>query len=253
MGLLDSIGKAFEKKICSICGEEIGLFGNNKLEDGNMCKKCAGKLSPYFPSSKYRATSVEKINKQLGYRKKNKKLLKDFKVERIIGAKGMRILVDETHQQFIALHNNDEISAKNPDIIKYELILGARLELVENETKTEETYLNKEGQTTSYNPPRYKYSYDYDVYVNIDVRKKYFKKMRIRVNDFTIYSDTRNPSEYKNAKRLGEEMVDFLLAAQQKSREEEAPAQAVTCPWCGATTFPTENGCCEYCGGSLNG
>ena len=26
----------FEKKICGICGGEIGLLGNRKLEDGNM-------------------------------------------------------------------------------------------------------------------------------------------------------------------------------------------------------------------------
>lgn len=39
-------GKLFEKKICSICGGEIGLLGNRKLADGNLCKKCARKLSP---------------------------------------------------------------------------------------------------------------------------------------------------------------------------------------------------------------
>ena len=45
MGLFDKI---FEKKLCSICGGEIGLLGNRKLEDGNLCKVCAGKLSPFF-------------------------------------------------------------------------------------------------------------------------------------------------------------------------------------------------------------
>ena len=35
----------FEKKYCDICGEKIGLLGNRKLEDGNICSKCAGKLS----------------------------------------------------------------------------------------------------------------------------------------------------------------------------------------------------------------
>jgi len=36
MGLF---GKLFEKKICSICGGEIGLLGNRRLADGNLCKK----------------------------------------------------------------------------------------------------------------------------------------------------------------------------------------------------------------------
>ena len=41
MGLFD----AFKKKQCDICGGDIGLLGNKKLEDGNMCKNCAKKLS----------------------------------------------------------------------------------------------------------------------------------------------------------------------------------------------------------------
>ena len=45
MGLF---GKLFEKKVCSICNGDIGLLGNRKLEDGNMCKTCAAKLSPWF-------------------------------------------------------------------------------------------------------------------------------------------------------------------------------------------------------------
>ena len=38
----------FDKKYCDICGEKIGLLGNRKLEDGNLCKDCAKKLSPWF-------------------------------------------------------------------------------------------------------------------------------------------------------------------------------------------------------------
>lgn len=35
----------FDKKYCDVCGERIGLLGNRKLEDGNLCKDCARKLS----------------------------------------------------------------------------------------------------------------------------------------------------------------------------------------------------------------
>lgn len=34
----------FDKKICDICGEKIGLLGNRKLDDGNLCKDCAKKI-----------------------------------------------------------------------------------------------------------------------------------------------------------------------------------------------------------------
>lgn len=33
----------FDKKVCDICGEKIGLLGNRKLDDGNLCKDCAKK------------------------------------------------------------------------------------------------------------------------------------------------------------------------------------------------------------------
>ena len=52
-------GKLFEKKECSVCGGEIGLLGNRKLEDGNLCKSCAAKLSPWF--SDRRQSTVEEI------------------------------------------------------------------------------------------------------------------------------------------------------------------------------------------------
>ena len=38
----------FDKKYCDVCGDKIGLLGNRKLEDGNLCKDCAKKLSPFL-------------------------------------------------------------------------------------------------------------------------------------------------------------------------------------------------------------
>lgn len=61
----------FDKKICDICGEKIGLLGNRKLDDGNLCKDCAKKLSPWFEERRH--STVEDIKRQLEYREKNKK------------------------------------------------------------------------------------------------------------------------------------------------------------------------------------
>ena len=66
MGLF---GKMFEKKTCDICGGEIGLLGNRKLDDGNLCKDCAAKLSPWF--SDRRRSSVSQIRDQLAWREQN--------------------------------------------------------------------------------------------------------------------------------------------------------------------------------------
>ena len=47
----------FDKKNCDICGEKIGLLGNRKLDDGNLCKNCASKLSPWFEERRH-STSI---------------------------------------------------------------------------------------------------------------------------------------------------------------------------------------------------
>ena len=54
----------FDKKYCDICGAKIGLLGNRKLEDGNLCKNCAAKLSPWF--SDRRQSTVAETGSQPG-------------------------------------------------------------------------------------------------------------------------------------------------------------------------------------------
>lgn len=66
----------FDKKYCDVCGEKIGLLGNRKLENGNLCKDCAAKLSPFF--SERKSSTVEEIKEQLAYREENRKELERF-------------------------------------------------------------------------------------------------------------------------------------------------------------------------------
>ena len=79
MGLFDKI---FVKKECDICGGEIGLLGNRKLEDGNMCKECAAKLSPFF--SERRESTVAEIKEQLAYREANKEVVAAFNPTKVV-------------------------------------------------------------------------------------------------------------------------------------------------------------------------
>ena len=73
----------FEKKNCDICGEKIGMLGNRKLEDGNLCKDCAKKLSPFF--SERRNSTVEEIRRQLESREENRRLLESFHPTQSLG------------------------------------------------------------------------------------------------------------------------------------------------------------------------
>ena len=58
----------FDKKYCDVCSEKIGLLGNRKLEDGNLCKDCAKKLSPFF--NERRHSTVADIKEQLTIRER---------------------------------------------------------------------------------------------------------------------------------------------------------------------------------------
>ena len=87
----------FDKKYCDICGEKIGLLGNRKLEDGNLCKDCARKLSPFF--SDRRNSTVEEIKQQLAYREENERRLADFRPDSIFG-ESEKVYVDSAAAKF---------------------------------------------------------------------------------------------------------------------------------------------------------
>ena len=70
----------FDKKNCDICGDKIGLLGNRKLDDGNLCKNCAAKLSPWFEERRH--STVEEIKRQLDYREENKNAVRNFQIGR---------------------------------------------------------------------------------------------------------------------------------------------------------------------------
>lgn len=90
MGFFD---KMFEKKECAICGTELGLLGKTKINEGYLCKECAGKLSPYFHG--YRSSTADDIREQLAYREANAERLASFNPTRTLSAGRTNIMLDE--------------------------------------------------------------------------------------------------------------------------------------------------------------
>ena len=253
MGLF---GKLFERKVCDICGAEIKLLGNRKLEDGNLCKECEAKLSPWFEER--RSSTVAQIREQLEYRLENIEKVKAFRVTRTLG-EGMKILLDEDAGQFMVTEQRD-FKKENPDVISYGDVTGCVVDI--EERKTEITKEDKDGKEISYVPKRYEYEYDF--YLIIHVRNPYFDEIRFRVNDSTIdagcFSGVVKPernTEYRKYQKMCAEMKNAILNVQKQAREEElaagAPKAFVTCPYCGAKTVPDASGCCEYCRGVIGG
>ena len=260
-------GKLFEKKECSICGGEIGLLGNRKLEDGNLCKNCATKLSPWF--SDRRQSTVAEIQEQLSYREANQEKVAAFRTTRTLG-EYTKVLLDEDAGLFMvtAAKNLEEA---NPDVLSFSDVTGCKLDI--DEQKTEIEYRDNEGERHSFNPKRYAYSYDF--YIVINVNNPYFREIRFKLNSSSVDNDeetlldgpeamrrprsgmrggfsgmrsgsltsnaeeVRASVEYQQYEEMGVEIRDALLQVRQQAREEAAaaamPKAAVTCPYCGAT------------------
>ena len=103
----------FDKKFCDVCGEKIGMLGNRKLEDGNLCKDCAKKLSPWFDDRRH--STLEEIKSQLQMREENRSLVSSFRPGRVIRSDRYNLYIDERQQLFAASVNLDR--EDNPDII----------------------------------------------------------------------------------------------------------------------------------------
>ena len=253
----------FDKKYCDICGEKIGMLGNRKLEDGNLCKNCARKLSPWF--SDRRNSTVEEIREQLAYREENREKVAALHTTRALGA-NTKVLLDEDAGKFMVTRARDLLEA-NPDVLDFADVTGCNLDI--DERSSEIKRKDKDGKEVSYNPPRYEYSYDF--YITIFVNNSYFDEMRFQINTSSVdivpppamrpgMTSRCNPEtnvEYSNYKKLGEEIRQALTQlrtdVRKKIEQAAAPKVAVTCPYCGATTTPDASGCCEYCGGAING
>ena len=260
MGLF---GKLFEKKECDICGGEIGLLGNKKLEDGNMCKTCARKLSPWFEDRK--SSTIAQINEQLAYREANKDAVAAFNTSRILG-EHYKVHIDDAAGKFMVVE--DDIQEENPDVIDISAVTGCEVDVRERSQELKQTV---DGKQQSYNPPRYKYFYDFEMIIL--VKHPYFDDMRFRINDCSVEINPHGPMgiftsrsinprsdrDYMKYERMGEEIREALLnrsapapapvAAPVQPAAPAAPPRPKFCPGCGA---PADGGkFCQNCGTRL--
>lgn len=276
MGLF---GKLFEKKECSICGGEIGLLGNRKLEDGNCCKVCAGKLSPWFDDRRH--STVEQIKQQLDYRARNAQELGNFRASQVIGD-DYKMYVEEVNgvpTRFL-ITDADQYMEENPDIISFKDVLSCAADIETDETELKQEDSN--GNEISYNPPRYETEYDF--YINMQIgNNPYFDDIRFKLNRDTVVLETRgattgsflgltvtsgpvdvsNPGEQERHRKYTEmcQQIEYVVQRSRMAPQEAAPAAASVqpepavsqipagpkfCPSCGA---PNDGGkFCQFCG-----
>ena len=178
MGLFD----VFKKKECCICGNEVGLIGNRKLADGNMCSKCTKGLSPWFADRKQ--STVAQIKAQLAYREQNSRDLENFTVSRCVG-ENYKMYIEEVNGVPVRFFVSDaqDYREDNPDILSFKDVVSCVTDIdVRDE---EEKKRDKEGNLVSYNPPRFKHHHDF--YIRLQIRDNpYFDEMYFRINDSEV-------------------------------------------------------------------
>lgn len=248
----------FDKKFCDVCGNKIGMLGNRKLEDGNLCKDCAGLLSPFF--SERRKSTVADIKEHLAYREANKAAVAAFRATRTLG-NATKVMLDEDNGKFVVTSAR-RLEEANPDVLEFSQVTGASFKVDEN--RSEVMQKGPDGKSVSYSPPRYKFSYEFKMY--IQVNHPWFNEISFKINDRNIEVENsfgtsggaavaRRNSDYTQAEQVGNEIKEALTTVRQVVRENvvaaNAPKVARNCPLCGATTMPDANGCCEYCGGAM--
>ena len=277
----------FDKKYCDICGAKIGLLGNRKLEDGNLCKNCAAKLSPWF--SDRRQSTVAEIGEQLSYREANREKVSAFRTTRTLGER-TKVLLDEDAGLFMvtAARNLEEA---NPDVMAFSDVTGCKLDIEESRTEIE--YKDAEGcvflrflhRDPCQQPLFQRDSLPAERFRGGQRRgnaagwagcpahlprgaagksRRYARRLCFQCRGSA--RQRRIPPVRGNGPgdtgctasgtAAGAGGSGRLLQVRQQVREEAAaaaaPKAAVTCPYCGATTTPDASGCCEYCGGAVN-
>ena len=201
MGLFD---KLFDKKICSICGGEIGLLGNRKLVDGNLCKNCAEQLSPFITDR--RQSTVAEIRQHLAYREANKRVLLGMNPTQIYGRRSTKVYVDENQGTFFVTSNKNYLAA-NPDVISVSQVIGVQPTI--HEDRTELYHHDREGHRVPYNPRRYRFEYRFNV--KILVNAPFFNEISFEFSGDR--PDNRISSLYRTLEAEISELEDRLTPA----------------------------------------
>lgn len=225
----------FDKKYCDICGEKIGLLGNRKLSDGNLCKDCAAKLSPWFTERKQ--STVEEIREQLRLREENRQKLADFHPTRTIGV-DTKVYVDEPGKTFIVT-GAQYIMKANPNLIRMDQVADCQMDI--RHTRTELKRENAQGEKVSYDPPVYEYDYTFWMEISV-IGHPYIGSIRFRLNDrdITIRSEARRSllgmpaddihPEFNVEYREYLEMATLIVAVMKIGSDPQAAAADMAAP-----------------------
>ena len=216
----EKVKKTFEKKPCSICGTEAGVFSRDNLKDGVLCSSCRSRLSPFVGI--YSGTTVEGVQAHLAYRKACSEEFSKMKITKVFGDEA-RIHVDEYQGKF-AVFNGRAV----PDILDFSQVQSCTLEIKHDPQSSIDVYEEKttdaEGKRISYDPKRYCFTYTFGVKMEVDHPQfkrlefnLYTKKMYVHVTEYPGFSiGTFNPrvdNGYYQLEKKYNEFVTYMNIA----------------------------------------
>ncbi len=210
MGLFDEI---FEKKECSICGKEIGLLGNRKLADGNLCRDCASKLSPLLSDRK--ECTVEEIRRHLIYREQNRRVLDRLQPDVVLGG-AVKVYVDRDAGKFLVTRSADW-RRENTDVFDLDQVKDCKVSVKEH--RTELFRKLPDGRRVSYSPARYDFSYEFDVEIPVD--SPWFNGFGFELTE-TRPDNPHSPAyleEQRKAAQLQKVLCPRLYGAVERSKD----------------------------------
>ena len=193
----------FNRKNCDVCGNEIGLLGNRKLTDGNLCKDCARKLSPWMTDR--RQSTVEEIKQHLLYRAQNQRRVGTIRPTAVLGG-NTKVYVDGSAGCFFVTRNSNWRD-ENPDIIDLSQVMDVRTEVTEH--RTEEYHRDREGRLVPFDPPRYRFSYQFDTTILVD--SPYFSEISFELTE--ARPEKRGSEAYRYYEKQAAELRDLLMSA----------------------------------------
>lgn len=202
----------FDKKVCDICGGSIGLMGNRKLSDGNLCKDCAKKLSPFMTDR--RQSTVEEIRAHLAYREANARMLDSIHPTTVLGG-NTKVYVDEAAGKFFVTRSRNWRD-ENPDIIDFKQVIDVRTDVTEH--RSEEYHRDREGKMVSFVPPRYRYEYEFRTTILVD--SPFFNEIGFEL------TEQRPQRQHDESYQYYEQQADALRAAICPNYGAQAAASA---------------------------
>ena len=246
----------FDKKYCDICGEKIGLLGNRKLEDGNCCKDCAAKLSPWMTDR--RSSTVAEIKQHLAYREANREEVSRIQPTKVLG-NNTKVYIDETQNKFFVTRYSNW-QDRNPDIIPLSAVTSCRVDVEEH--KEQQYRQDDQGKRVPYDPPRYECSYEFTVTILVNL--PWFDEISFELTDdrpesrytdgYREYErqaeDIRRAldPEYRRKAELDEKLKEALaqnLGVAPAAAPADQPANIWFCPECGRKN---DDNFCPHCG-----